>query len=103
VRRSIARLHESLDGELRRTGIGGVESRVDDIDRITFTDASHHMGTTRMSSDPKRGVVDPDCRVHGVANLYVAGSSVFPTCGNANPTWTIVAMALRLAEHLEYG
>jgi choline dehydrogenase-like flavoprotein len=59
------------------------------------------MGTTRMHVDPKRGVVDPDCRVHGVANLYVAGSSVFPTSGYANPTFTIVALALRLADHLK--
>jgi choline dehydrogenase-like flavoprotein len=62
--------------------------------------AHHHIGTTRMSVDPKHGVVDPDGRVHGVANLYVAGSSVFPTGGFANPTLTIVALALRLADHL---
>jgi choline dehydrogenase-like flavoprotein len=49
----------------------------------------------------RAGVVDPDCRVHGVANLYVAGSSVFPTSGYANPTFTIVALALRLADHLK--
>ena len=61
----------------------------------------HHMGTTRMHIDPKRGVVDPDGRVHAVANLYIAGSSVFPTCGYANPTFTIVALALRLADHLK--
>lgn len=61
----------------------------------------HHMGTTRMASDPRRGVVDADCRVHGVENLYVAGSSVFPTSGFANPTLTLVALALRLADHLK--
>ena len=61
---------------------------------------NHHMGTTRMAREPARGVVDADCRVYGIANLYVAGSSVFPTCGAANPTLTIVALALRLAEHL---
>ena len=58
--------------------------------------ASHHMGTTRMHDDPKRGVVDATCRIHGMANLYVAGSSVFPTGGFANPTLTIVALAIRL-------
>jgi choline dehydrogenase-like flavoprotein len=58
------------------------------------------MGTTRMHPDPKQGVVDADCRVHGVSNLYVAGSSVFPTGGYSNPTLTIVALALRLADHL---
>lgn len=60
----------------------------------------HHMGTTRMSDDPARGVVDRDCRVHGVDNLFVAGSSVFPTSGYANPTFTLLALALRLADHL---
>ncbi len=61
----------------------------------------HHMGTTRMSSDPATGVVDSDCRIFTTANLYVAGSSVFTTGGAANPTLTIVAMALRLADHLD--
>ena len=60
----------------------------------------HHMGTTRMSVDPAVGVVNPDLRVHGVANLYVAGSSVFPSGGYVPPTLTIVALALRLADHL---
>lgn len=61
----------------------------------------HHMGTTRMSDDPERGVVDRDCRVHGVSNLYIAGSSVFPTAGTAGPTLTLLALAIRLADHLE--
>lgn len=61
----------------------------------------HHMGTTRMSDDPKTGVVDADCRVHGIDNFYIAGSSVFPTSGYANPTLTIVALALRLTDHLK--
>jgi len=61
---------------------------------------AHHMGTTRMSADPRKGVVDLDSRVHGMDNLYVAGSSVFPTGGWAFPTYTIVAMSLRLADCL---
>jgi len=61
----------------------------------------HHMGTTRMSADPARGVVDADCRVHGAANLFVAGSSVFPTSGLVNPTLTLTALAIRLADHLK--
>jgi choline dehydrogenase-like flavoprotein len=61
----------------------------------------HHMGTTRMSDSPEYGVVDPNCRVHGIANLYMAGSSVFSTGGWANPTINIVAFAVRLAEHLK--
>ena len=101
VRESIVELHKVLDRQLRRSGAGVVETAPQDSAELDFTDASHHMGTTRMSSDPKLGVVDADCRVHGVANLYVSGSSVFPTCGNANPTWTIVALALRLADHLK--
>ena len=54
-----------------------------------------------MHTDPRQGVVDANCQVHGVAGLYVAGSSVFPTSGHTNPTLTIVALALRLAGHLE--
>jgi choline dehydrogenase-like flavoprotein len=61
---------------------------------------NHHMGTTRMSDDPRKGVVDRDSRVHGVGNLYVAGSSVFPTYGASNPTMNLVALTLRLAAHL---
>lgn len=61
----------------------------------------HHCGTTRMADNSTTGVVNGDCRVHGVDNLYVAGSSVFPTIGYANPTLTIVALALRLSDHLK--
>ena len=58
------------------------------------------MGTTRMADSPAEGVVDSNCRVFGVSNLYVAGSSIFPTVGHAAPTLTIIALALRLADHL---
>lgn len=61
---------------------------------------AHHIGTTRMAVDPRSGVVNPDLRVHGLANLFMAGSSVFPSNGFGNPTYTIVLLALRLAEHL---
>ncbi|SMG44321.1 FAD-dependent oxidoreductase [Paraburkholderia susongensis] len=60
----------------------------------------HHMGTTRMHDSPREGVVDSDCKVHGISNLYVGGSSVFPTVGANFPTITIAALALRLAGHL---
>ena len=60
----------------------------------------HHMGTTRMGHSEKDSVVNSDCQVHGVDNLYVASSSVFPTSGHANPTLTIIALALRLSDHL---
>jgi choline dehydrogenase-like flavoprotein len=62
---------------------------------------NHHLGTTRMSADPRQGVVDADSKVHGLANLYVAGSSVFPTYGSSNPTLNLVALTLRLADHLK--
>jgi len=61
----------------------------------------HHMGTTKMGSNPQQSVVDENCKVHGMGNLYVAGSSVFPTFGFANPTLTIVALSLKLAGHLK--
>ena len=66
-----------------------------------YVAGKHHMGTTRMHVDAKKGVTNADGRIHGVANLYVAGSSLFPTVGYANPTFTIVALALRLAGHLQ--
>jgi choline dehydrogenase-like flavoprotein len=59
------------------------------------------MGTTRMGATPRTGVVDPEGRLFGVDNLFVAGSSVFPTCGAANPTFTLTALALRLAERID--
>jgi choline dehydrogenase-like flavoprotein len=62
---------------------------------------NHHLGTTRMSGDPQKGVVDADCKVHGVGNLYVAGSSVFPTYSASNPTLNLLALTLRLGEHLK--
>ena len=58
------------------------------------------MGTTRMSKAAKDGVVDENCRVHGVGNLYIAGSSVFSTGGACNPTMPIIQLCLRLADHL---
>jgi len=66
-----------------------------------ITSSNHHMGGARMASDPKKGVVDKNCRVHSIENLYVAGSAVFPTSGFANPTLTIVALSLKLADHIQ--
>jgi choline dehydrogenase-like flavoprotein len=104
-KRSLQAGHQAVAEELGRTGLGRLQ--IDDwlmADLTTWTadldGGHHHMGTTRMSADPAQGVVDADGRVHGIANLYVAGSSTFPTCGSANPTLTVVALALRLAEHL---
>lgn len=97
VVRSVYRLQELLRRRLEQTGMGRLEAAEREP---AFTDASHHMGTTRMSDSPRKGVVDTDCRVHGIRNLFMAGSSVFPCAGHANPTLTIVALSLRLAEHL---
>lgn len=66
-----------------------------------FNSAAHHMGTTRMSDSASKGVVDADCKVHGIENLYITGSSVFPTGGHVNPTLTLVALAIRLGDHLK--
>ena len=99
-RRSVNYLHEVIGRHVEESGIGTLEVQTRDADALHFTDASHHMGTTRMSEDVRTSVVDRDCRVHGLANLYMAGSSVFATGGHANPTLTIVALTLRLAEHL---
>jgi choline dehydrogenase-like flavoprotein len=99
------RAHEILEEDLGRAGIGHLRSalgKAGDPWPSTLRGARHHMGTTRMHTDPRRGVVDADCRVHGIANLYIAGSSVFPTSGSANPTLTVVALALRLAEHVRH-
>jgi choline dehydrogenase-like flavoprotein len=95
---TVRRLRAHLAERLFATGLGSVEVS---NEAIPDPNAHHHAGTTRMSVDPRQGVVDADCRVHGMDNLYVAGGSVFPTAGFANPTLTIVALAVRLADHLK--
>ncbi len=108
---TLRQLAQALDAELGRLGIGRFEPEpwLFDGDLAWPVDPTvgnhpiggyHHMGTTRMSDDPKAGVVDRHCAVHGYSNLYVAGSSVFPTGGWANPTLTILALAHRLKDHL---
>ena len=97
VERSLERAHELLADALRENGVGSLV--FDGEQRLDW--CCHHMGTTRMSIDAKDGVVDTDGRVHDLANLYVAGSSVFPTAGGDVPTYTIVALAIRLADHLK--
>ena len=105
-RRSMRLMFQFLKSEFERLGIGEVRPsewlESDDEEwPADLCGGPHHMGTTRMSADPKQGVVDSDCRVHGLRNLFVAGSSVFPTSGYANPTLTIIALAVRLADHLK--
>lgn len=100
---SLERSYELLAAELSRSATGRL-----DFDRQKLAAKAnrhgivggHHIGTTRMSVDPRDGVVDPDCRVHGVGNLHIASAAVFPTSGQANPTLTLLALTFRLAEHL---
>ena len=91
------RVREVFARELEREGAGRLL-----VSRDTALDPAihHHAGTTRMHPDPALGVVDGDLRVHQMENLYVTGASVFPTAGVANPTLTIIALSLRLADHL---
>jgi choline dehydrogenase-like flavoprotein len=92
---------ELLAAGIGAAGLGRLQSRLHQPRAdIAAQGSYHHMGTTRMSEDPAHGVVDPDGRVHGIDGLYVAGSSVFPSSGFANPTMTLIALALRLAGHL---
>lgn len=100
-RRSLVELHAALRQEISRTGLGRLETELADADPWPITqDASHHMGTTRMGTESATSVVDPHGRIHSVENVYLAGASVFPTSGCANPTFTIVALSIRLAQHL---
>jgi len=102
-RRSMCELHEVLRRELEAQGFGRLESQIESTDPWPIDEeASHHVGTTKMGDDPETSVVDANCRVHSAANIYMAGASVFPTSGCANPTFTIVALSIRLAEHLRH-
>lgn len=95
-----------IGARLGQAGLGRLWMPLDDEGIFLpsrYDTGCHHMGTTRMAADPNQGVVDADCKVHGLDNLFVAGSSVFATSGFANPTLTIVALAHRLAEHLLGG
>ena len=95
----------TVAAEIARLGLGRLKlpSWLDpnSTELAQLNGCAHHMGTTRMSDDPSRGVVDRNCRVHDIANLYIGGSSCFPTGGCGFPTFTIVALALRLARHIQ--
>ena len=80
-------------------GVPALNEQSDWIEQCT--EKAHPTGSTRMSSNPGEGVVDANGQVHGVPGLFVAGSSIFPTAGAANPTLMIVATAVRLADHLK--
>ena len=103
-KRNVRRTLELLGAEVGRAGIGRLRILHGEDEPGWPEDlggGQHHMGTTRMSDDPKEGVVDRNCRVHGMSNLFVAGSSVFPTPGGATPTLMLVALAIRLSDHLK--
>ena len=105
-RRSFRVFYEVMGRELGRSGAGRVQlldwvSRDDGYWPSTLSGGWHHMGTTRMHENPRFGVVDANCRVHGVGNLSAAGASVYATGGAANPTLTLVALSLRLSDHLK--
>jgi choline dehydrogenase-like flavoprotein len=94
-------LHNTAMEFARGVGLAGLgRMRVHTMDEIQPSTAYHHMGTTRMSRNSKSGVVDENCCVHGIANVFVAGSSIFPISGRVNPTLTIVALAIRLSDWL---
>jgi choline dehydrogenase-like flavoprotein len=104
-RKTARYLGDFIGQELQQAGMGEATAAawVTDTKPIGEAELSgnyHFIGATRMSRDPRDGVVNADCKVHGVDNLYVAGCSVFPTGGHANPTLTIVALAIRLSDHL---
>jgi len=95
---------EILGAEVARANIGRLKSLLHSADNgwpETFKGVSHHLGTTRMADDPTRGVVDTNCKVHEISNLYIAGSSVFPAAGLGTTTLMIIALAIRLADHIK--
>ncbi|MEM6614118.1 MAG: GMC family oxidoreductase [Cyanobacteria bacterium P01_C01_bin.72] len=99
---AISKITTIVERELNYSQLGYFQAAAQplnlDFEQLT---GYHHLGTTRMHSNPKHGVVDADCRLHGVNNLFIAGSSVFPTGGYANPTLTIIALAIKLADKIK--
>jgi choline dehydrogenase-like flavoprotein len=106
-KKSLQSIYRLLGQQVGIAGIGRVKlsEELYDENSDTMPDSTsggwHHMGTTRMHNDPHKGVVDANCKVHGIANLYIAGSSCFPNGAAVNPTFTIVTLSVRLAEHLK--
>lgn len=100
--RTFKKGHEKIVNELSSLGLGRfiAEEITPELVDTRAKGHFHHIGTTKMSEDPRHGVVDADCKVHGLNNLYVIGSSVFPTAGYSGPTMMIIAFAMRLAETL---
>jgi choline dehydrogenase-like flavoprotein len=103
-RHSLIRFFQTLESEMVEKELGRFESRMSDVlNNNNFVGFhSHHIGTTRMADSPANGVVDKNGKVFSASNLYLAGPSVFAAPGSANPFLTIVAMSLRLADHLSF-
>ena len=97
---SIAAACRELKSGFARAGLGRLDFGVEPVTLEATTDAAHPIGTARMAASPTQGVVDTDCRVHGTRNLYIASSAVFPTSAVYSPTFTILALAHRLGDHL---
>lgn len=100
---SVRRTLDIIAAEMTRTGVGELTYDTDTLEQDLMRFGAyggHHCGTARMGSDPRTSVVDASCRVHSVNNLFIAGSAVFPTSSQANPTLTLIALSLRLGKHL---
>lgn len=106
-KRSIRKMYEVIGQQIGQSGFGRVrlmeylENENDDTWPAFTGGGWHHMGTTRMNIDPQKGVVDANCKVHSMQNLFIASSSVFPTAGAVNPTLTIIALSLRISDHIK--
>lgn len=101
---TVAKGQELLNKEFIRSGVGKVIPNIPDYKEKWPRDivrAAHYMGGTRMSNNPKEGVVDKNCKVHGIENLFIAGGSVMPTSGATMVTYNLLALAIRLADHLK--
>lgn len=103
---SIRKIIETIGNQAGVNDIGRVKLKEflinrSDTSHPPYGAGWHHMGTTRMNNDPKKGVTDSNCKIHGINNLFVTGSSCFPTSGAANPTLTIVALGIRLSDHIK--
>lgn len=102
---SIAASLRLIRDEIRASGVGDVVFDDADLENVVRRNATpiggHHIGLARMSADPATGVVDPDLRLHDIDNVHLASGAVLPTSSHANPTLTILALTIRLADHLK--
>ena len=104
---SVRKIYQILGQQVGIAGMGRIRLNefLRDENDDTFPDTTnggwHHMGTTRMADDPKKGVVDSNCQVHGISNLFIAGAACYPTSGAPNPTLTLTALSLRLSNYLK--